>query len=59
MASNNVVYLLHLWDCLLFVVGDVERKIRNKSIFKALYFEKDNDQFLSPSTSLKLSRKDQ
>ena len=32
----NIV--LHLWDCLLFVVGDAERKIKNKTYFNTLYF---------------------
>ena len=41
-----MVCLLQLWDFLLFVV-DVERKTKNKSYFKALYFEKGNDKFLS------------
>ena len=48
--ADIVVCLLHLRDCLLFVVGGVETKIKNKSHFKALYFEKGNDQFLSQSS---------
>ena len=32
---------------LLFLVEGVESKIKNKSYFKALYFEKSNDQFFS------------
>ena len=45
--ADIVVCLLHLRDCLLFVVGGVETKIKTKSHFKALYFEKGNDQLLS------------
>ena len=45
--SDIVLWLLHIWDCLLFVVEGAESKIKNKSYFKSLYFEKGNDQLLS------------
>ena len=38
-----VLSLLHIWDCLLFVVEGAESKIKNKSYFKSLFFEKRND----------------
>ena len=44
--ANIVACLLNLWDCLLFVLGGADGKIKHKSYFETLYSEKGNDQFL-------------
>ena len=36
--ADITLYLSHLWDCLLLVVGCVEIKLKSQSRFKALYF---------------------